>query len=57
MNTLSTNFPEVALLLALVLSVLCRRVISMILTALAVGFVLLVMVGMAGYGMFQVLMH
>jgi hypothetical protein len=57
MNTLSANFPEVALLLALVLSVLCWRVISMILTVLAVGFVLLVMVGMAGYGMFQMLMH
>ncbi len=57
MNTLSANFPEVALLLALVLSVLCWRVISMILTALAVGFVLLVMVGMAGYGMFQMLIH
>ena len=57
MNTLSANFPEVALLLALVLSVLCWRVISMILTALAVGFVLIVMVGMAGYGMFQMLLH
>ena len=57
MNTLATNFPEVALLLALGLSVVCWRVISMILTVLAVGFVLLVMVGMAGYGAFQVLMH
>jgi uncharacterized membrane protein len=57
MNTLFANFPEVALLLALVFTVLCWRVISMILTVLAVGFVLLVMVGMAGYGAFQVLMH
>jgi len=57
MNTLSANFPEVAILLALLFSVLCWRVIQFILTVLAVGFVLLVMVGMAGYGMFQMLMH
>ena len=57
MNSLTANFPEVALLLALGLSVICWRVISMILTVLAVGFVLLVMVGMAGYGVVQVLLH
>lgn len=57
MNTLPANFPEVMLLLALVFTVLCWRVIQMILTVLAVGFVLLVVVGMAGYGTFQVLLH
>jgi CHASE2 domain-containing sensor protein len=57
MNTLAANFPELALLLALVLSVLCWRMIKMILTALAVGFVLLVVVGMAGYGTLHMLLH
>ena len=57
MNTLAANFPELALLTALVLSVLCWRVIQMILTMLAVGFVLLVIVGMAGYGTLHVLLH
>jgi hypothetical protein len=57
MNALSANFPELSLLLALLLSVLCWRVIQMILTMLAVGFVLLVVVGMAGYGTFQMLLH
>jgi uncharacterized membrane protein len=57
MNTVAANFPELALLLALVLSVLCWRLIQMILTMLAVGFVLLVIVGMAGYGTLHVLLH
>jgi uncharacterized membrane protein len=57
MNTVAANFPELTLLLALVLSVLCWRVIQMILTMLAVGFVLLVIVGMAGYGTLHVLLH
>ena len=57
MNTLAANFPELALLLALVLSVLCWRMIKMILTLLAVGFVLLVTVGMAGYGALHMLLH
>ncbi len=57
MNTFAANLPELALLLALVLSVLCRRVIEMILTMLAVGFVLLVTVSMAAYGTFHMLMH
>ena len=55
MNTLPAQFPEAVLLLALVFSVLCWRVISMILTMLAVGFVLLVTVGMAGYGVLEML--
>ena len=57
MNALSANFPELMLLLVLLLSVLCWRVIQMILTALAVGFVLLVVVGMAGYGAFEMLIR
>jgi hypothetical protein len=57
MNTLSANFPELTLLLALLLSVVCWRVIQMILTMLAVGFVLLVVVGMAGYGAFEMLVR
>lgn len=57
MNTLAANFPELSLLLALVLSVLCWRIIQMILTMLAVGFVLLVVVGMAGYGALHMLVH
>jgi hypothetical protein len=56
MNTLPANFPEVVLLLALLFTVLCWRVISMILTMLAVGFVLIVMVGLAGYGTLQLLL-
>ena len=56
MNTLPANFPEVVLLLALLCTVLCWRVISMILTMLAVGFVLIVMVGLAGYGTLHLLL-
>jgi len=55
MNALSAQFPEAVMLVALLLSVVCWRVIQMILTALAVGFVLLVVVGMAGYGAFTLL--
>jgi hypothetical protein len=57
MNTLTANLPELALLTALVLSVLCWHVIEMILTMLAIGFVLLVTVGMAGYGALHMLLH
>ena len=57
MNTLAANLPELALLLALLLTVLCWHVIEMILTMLAIGFVLLVTVGMAGYGTLHLLMH
>ena len=55
MNALLANFPEVALLLSLFLSVVFWRVIKMILAVLAVGFVLLVIVGMAGYGFVELL--
>jgi hypothetical protein len=55
MNALSAQFPEAMMLVALLLSVVCWRVIQMILTALAVGFVLLVVVGMAGCGAFTLL--
>ena len=57
MNALPANFPELVLLLGLLAAVLCWRVIQMVLTMLAVGFVLLVVVGMAGYGAFQMLLH
>jgi uncharacterized membrane protein len=57
MNILPAHFPEASLLLALVFSVLCWRIISMILTMLAVGFVLLVTAGMAGYGVLELLMQ
>ena len=56
MNTIPANFPEVVLLLALLFTVLCWRVIAKILTMLAVGFVLIVMVGMAGYGALHLLL-
>ena len=55
MNALPAQFPEAMMLIALLLSVVCRRVIQMILTALAVGFVILVVIGMAGYGAFTML--
>jgi hypothetical protein len=54
MTTLPASFPELMLLLALVASVFVWDVIKLLLTALAVGFVLLVVLGMAGYGMFHV---
>jgi hypothetical protein len=50
MNALPAQFPEAMMLVALLLSVVCWRVIQMILTALAVGFVVMVVIGMAGYG-------
>lgn len=50
MNALPAQFPEVMLLITLLLSVMFWRVIQLILTALAVGFVMLVVLGMAGYG-------
>ena len=55
MNALPANFPEVLLLLSLVLSVVFWRVIKFILTLAAVGLVLLVVVGMAGYGFVELL--
>lgn len=55
MNTLPANFPEVMLLLALLCSLIVWRVIAVILTVLAVGFVLLVVVAMAGYGVLELL--
>jgi hypothetical protein len=55
MNTLPAHFPEVALLLALLLSVVFWNVVRLVLAALAVGFVLLVVVGMAGYGVVELL--
>ena len=55
MNTLPANFPELSILLALLLSVVFWNVVRLVLAALAVGFVLLVMVGMAGYGVLELL--
>lgn len=55
MNTLPANFPELAILLALLLSVVFWNVVRLVLAALAVGFVLLVVVGMAGYGVLELL--
>ena len=57
MNALPAQFPEFVLLVALLLTVLCWRVIQMILTVLAVGFVMLVVVGMAGYGVVEMLLR
>lgn len=57
MNALSAQFPELVLLVTLLLTVLCWRVIQMILTMLAVGFVMLVLVGMAGYGVVEMLVR
>ena len=55
MNTLPVHFPEISLLLALLLSVVFWNVIRLVLAVLALGFVLLVMVGMAGYGVVELL--
>ena len=55
MNTLPANFPELSILLALLLSVVFWNVVRLVLAALAVGFVLLVMVGMAGYGVLELI--
>jgi hypothetical protein len=55
MNTLPAHFPEISLLLALLLSVIFWNVLRLVLAVLAVGFVLLVMVGMAGYGVVELL--
>jgi hypothetical protein len=55
MNTLPANFPELSILLALLLSVVFWNIVRLVLAALAVGFVLLVMVGMAGYGVVELL--
>ncbi len=55
MNSLPANFPELSLLLALLLSVIFWNVFRFVLAVLAVGFVLLVMVGMAGYGVLELL--
>jgi hypothetical protein len=57
LNTLPANFPEVMLLLALLCTVIAWRVIALILTVLAVGFVLLVVAGMAGYGVVTMLSY
>ena len=57
MNSLPANFPEIVLLLALLCSVVFWRVIQLLLTLVAVGFVLLVVVGMAGYGFLELLMR
>ena len=57
MSALPAHLPQYALLVALVLSVLCWRVIQLVLTVLAAGFVMLVVVGMAGYGVFHMLLH
>jgi hypothetical protein len=54
MSMLPASFPELMLLLTLVVSVFVWDVITVILKAIAVGFVLLVVIGMAGYGMFSV---
>jgi hypothetical protein len=54
MSMLPASFPELLLLLTLVVSVFVWDVITVILKAIAVGFVLLVVLGMAGYGMFSV---
>ena len=53
MNSLPAHFPEISLLLALLLSVIFWNVIRLVLAALALGFVLLVTVGMAGYGVLE----
>jgi hypothetical protein len=55
MNSLPANFPEISLLVALLLSVVFWNVIRLVLTVLAAGFVVLVMVGMAGYGVLELL--
>jgi hypothetical protein len=49
------NFPEISLLIALLLSVVFWNVVRLVLAALAAGFVLLVMAGMAGYGVLELL--
>jgi hypothetical protein len=53
MNSLPANFPELSLLVALLLSVVFWNVVRLVLAALALGFVLLVTVGMAGFGVLE----
>jgi hypothetical protein len=57
MNT--GHFPELMVLLAILASMVCWNAIKMIvtavLTAMAVGFVFVVMTGMAGYGLLELL--
>ena len=55
MAALPAQFPEIMLLIALLLSVAVRHVIQLVLTALAVGVVAMVVIGMAGYGAFTLL--
>ncbi len=55
MNSLPANFPEISILLALLLTVVFWNVVRLVLAVLAAGFVLLVMVGMAGYGVVELL--
>jgi hypothetical protein len=55
MNSLPTNFPEMAILLAVLLSVIFWSVVRLVLAALAVGFVLLVVVGLAAFGVLELL--
>jgi hypothetical protein len=51
----AANLPEMMVLLALLVSVACWNAIKLILTMMAVGFVLLVLTGMAGYGVIEML--
>jgi hypothetical protein len=55
MNSLPANFPEITLLLALLLSVIFWKAMRLVLVVLAVGFVLLVVVAMAAYGVLELL--
>jgi hypothetical protein len=55
MNTLPAHFPELSILLALLLTVVFWNVVRLVLAVLAAGFVLLVIVGMAGYGVVELL--
>ena len=55
MNTLPAHFPELAVLLALLLTVVFWNVVRLVMAVIAVGFVLLVTVGMAGYGVLELL--
>ena len=57
MNSLPADFPEIAILLALLLSVVFWNVIRLVLAVLAVGFIVLVVVGMAGYGLLAMAGH
>ena len=55
MNNLPANLPEISVLLALLLSMVFWNVVRLVLAAVALRFILLVVVELAGYGVLKLL--